>query len=200
MLTGAQRRGGFTLIELLVTITLVALLMMLAVPAMGSWVADARVRSTAESLQSALHLAQSTAVTRSRSSVLALTSAAPAWNAVPAGNGSNWFVRLLPLPDSDDAAGTDSFIQGATAASQYGVKLVGPALLCFNSLGQLSTKSASATGMSAACSAGATAEYTLSRSGGSRQLKVRVEPGGKVRMCDVAKSLSNGDPDGCPKT
>ena len=31
-----------------------------------------------------------------------------------------------------------------------------------------------------------------------RQLKVQVFLGGRVRMCDVAKTLSNDNPDGCP--
>ena len=59
MLSPAHHRG-FTLIELLVTIALIAILLLLAVPALGTWSADARVRSTAESLQNALRLAQAT--------------------------------------------------------------------------------------------------------------------------------------------
>jgi len=201
VLSPAHHRG-FTLIELLVTIALIAILLMLAVPALGTWSADARVRSTAESLQNALRLAQATAVARSRSSVFALTSANPAWNATPVANGSRWFIDVLPLTGSDETASADSFIQGGTVASQYGVTITGPALLCFNSLGQQTTKSASATGLSATCTAsaddsGAPVEYTLSKAGAVRALKVRVYLGGRVRMCDAAKTLSNTNPDGC---
>ena len=198
-----QRSAGFTLVELLITMTLIAFLLMLAVPALGTWSADARVRSTAESMQNAVRLAQATAVARSRSTVFALTSTTPAWNATPAANGSNWYVDVLPLSVSDESASTDSLVQAATVASQYGVKITGQALLCFNSLGQQTTKTAAATGLSAACTASADDSntpivYTLSKTGGSRTLKVLVYLGGQVRMCDAAKTLSTTNPDGCP--
>ena len=196
-------RAGFTLVELLITMTLIAFLLMLAVPALGTWSADARVRSVAESMQNAVRLAQATAVARSRSTVFALTSATPTWNATPTANGSNWYVDVLPLSVSDESASTDSLVQAATVASQYGVTITGQALLCFNSLGQQATKTATATGLSATCTASADdsnapVAYTLSKTGGSRTLKVLVYLGGQVRMCDAAKTLSTTNPAGCP--
>jgi len=196
------RHLGFTLIELLVTISLIALLLMMAVPAVGTWSADARVRSTAESLQSALRVAQATAVARSRSTAFALTNANPAWNAAPVATGSRWYTDVLPLTGSDEDAGTSSFVDGNSIASQFGVTVTGPALLCFNSLGQQTTKSASATGLSVACTASsddgaAPVEYVVSKTGAVRVFKVRAYLGGRVRMCDAAKTLSNTNPDGC---
>jgi type IV fimbrial biogenesis protein FimT len=203
MLTPRQLGAGYSLIELLVTITLIGILLLLAVPAFGAWAADARVRSTAETLLNALRLAQASAVARSRTSMFALTTATPAYDAVPAKDGSNWYISLLPLTNSDETAKSLGLVQSSTVARQYGVTLTGPALACFSSLGQLTTESATATGLSTACTppsddVTAPTEYLVSRAGATRKFKILVYLGGRIRMCDYAKTLSAANPDGCP--
>lgn len=207
MLNAARRSGGFTLIELMVTITLIAVLMLLAIPAFGTWSADARVRSTAESLQNALRMAQLTAVARSRPTVFALTNATPAANAAPVANGRNWYIETLQMADEDEDKDADGFIQGATVAGQYGVTITGPASLCFNTLGRQVTKTLSKpstnctapTDDNTVTTTSATpGTYTVSKVGASRKLLVRVYLGGRVRMCDAAKDFAHkDDPDGC---
>lgn len=205
MLKRAQHALGFTLIELMITIALLALLMLVAVPAFGTWISDAKVRNVAEGLQTALRQAQATAIARNRTTVFALTSASPALNATPAGNASNWYAQILPLSGSDESSTTaTNYVQGSNVATQNGVSIAGPALVCFSALGKQLTLSASATGFSTACTApgddtaAPSTGYTLSRNGAQRRLKVLVYLGGRVLMCDSAKTLSNANPDGCP--
>jgi type IV fimbrial biogenesis protein FimT len=197
MLKSVHRSLGFTLIELLITITLVAVLMLMAVPALGTWSADARVRSTAESLQSALRLAQATAVSRSRTTVLALTNADPAWNARPTTNGGNWYVRVQKLADTDDTIAKDNYLQGATMASQYAVSIDGPAVLCFNAMGRQAARSPDQTELSEGCAPADPTRYRVHKATATREFEVQVDVGGRVRMCDRAKTLSNDNPDGC---
>jgi type IV fimbrial biogenesis protein FimT len=196
-----RHAGGFTLIELMVTIAIVALLMLAAVPSLGTWRADASIRNTAEDLLGAVRLAQSTAISSNRTTVLALTRAAPTWDAEPADNGSNWYVRTLPLSGSDEEAGPDDLLRATSVGTQNGVTITGPALLCFNSQGRQATKTADDTGMGTACTAPTNdvsepTEYLLTRDNG-RSLLVRVYLGGRVRLCDPAKTLSDSAPDGC---
>lgn len=196
-----RHAGGFTLIELMVTIAIIAFLMLAAVPAIGTWLVDASIRNTAEDLLSAVRLAQSTAISRGRTTVLALTRATPEWDATPAANGSNWYVRTLPLSGSDEESGPDDLIRATSVGTQNGVTITGPALLCFNSQGRQATRTADDTGMGAECTAPTDdvsdpTEYQLTRSNG-RSLLVRVYLGGRVRLCDPAKTLSDTAPDGC---
>jgi type IV fimbrial biogenesis protein FimT len=185
----------------MVTIAIVALLLFAAVPTLGTWLVDASIRSTAEDLLSAVRLTQATAISRGRTTVLALTRATPAWDAAPSANGSNWYVRKLPLSGSNEEAGSSDLIQATSVGTQNGVTITGPALLCFNSQGRQVTRTADDTGMGAACTAPADdvskpTEYRLTRSNG-RSLLVRVYLGGRVRMCDPAKMLSDTAPEGC---
>lgn len=197
-----HRKAGFTLIELMITIAVLALLLLLAVPAFSKWIADASVRSVAESLQNSLRLAQATAVSRSRTTMFALTGVAPAWNATASKTGSNWYSVVLPLSESDETASSGSYLQGSSVGTQNGVSITGPAQVCFNALGRQAAKSATYSSLSVSCTDVPTddttdpTEYIVSRTN-ARTLVVRVYLGGRVRMCDSMKTLSNTDPDGC---
>lgn len=202
-----SRATGVTLIELVVTISIAALLIAAAIPPFGNWISNAKVRSVAESLQNSLRLAQAEALSRGQQTVLVLTSGPPAWNATPVANGRNWAVHAQPLANSEEAAATASssthpYIDGSTYATQQGIAVTGPALLCFNSSGRIvtSTSVAVPNAGSAACTA-APATYEIKHGTATsvdRVYRVIVSLGGKVRMCDANKTLSSSNPDGCP--
>ena len=193
-----RRQGGFSLVELMITVAVFAILLMAAVPTFRAWIAGARVRSVAESLQNSLRLSQAEAVRRSRQTALVMTNAQPALKAAPAMNGRNWYAQVLPRLENEVADDND-YIAGETFARQSNVKVEGPAMLCFNSMGRLVSNSA--TGLGVDCSApGSAVEpmlYTISAPGADRRLRVQVYLGGKIRMCDLAKTLADGHPDGC---
>jgi type IV fimbrial biogenesis protein FimT len=191
---------GFSLIELAIAITIVALLLLVAVPAMQSWVADARVRTAAESFQNAVRLAQGEAVKRSRTAVVMLTDGTPSLDATPAANGTRWVVRLLERSTTDDEE-EDLFVRGGgeAASGDVTVSSNNVSLICFNAFGQQTTLDKTASGVGAACSADDGTSVSFSR-GGGRTLKVLVSLGGKVRMCDAEKTFSDSHPDGCPST
>lgn len=199
MLSTPLRRGaGFTIIELVITIALIGILMVMVLPAMGKWMADAHLRAAAESLTTAIRLTQSTAVARGRTSLFALTSATPpVVTSTPAANASNWFAELNVLGGSDETQATLGMILKSTEGTQHGVTIAdGPALLCFNAVGRQTTLAAGANSLATACTAADT-YYTVSNTRASRSFRVYVYTGGRVRMCDAAKTLSATNPDGC---
>src|SRR5688500_2182043 len=124
--------AGFSLIELMVTVTILAILLVAAVPGIGAWISNSRVRSVAEGLQNGLRTAQAEALRRNRQVAFALTDATPALGAKPAANGVNWFAQALPLVASEEVDAS-YFVQGSALARQGGVSITGPAVLCFGS-------------------------------------------------------------------
>lgn len=194
------RRRGFSLIELMVTLSVAALLMVAAVPAMQSWIANSKVRTAAEAFQNAARLSQAEAIRRSRTAVVALTNDAPGLDAKPTDDGQRWFVRVLERSTQDD--GEDSlYLRGGTEPEANGVTVVGDALTCFNALGQQTTIASGDTGLEVGCTkpadSSADKAYVFSRDG-ARTLKVLIGLGGKVRLCDAEKTFSDSQPDGCP--
>lgn len=188
---------GMTLVELMVAITLLAILMLLAAPEFATWINNTRVRSVAESLQNGVRLAQAEAVRRNRTVAFFLTNAEPSVAAVPAANGGNWGIRTVAVVGLDAVA---EFVRGAainegsTGAAGSGVVIAtNPAApaICFNAAGQQVTLAAEG------CTAAET-RYTVSRPGADRNLQIIVSIGGRVRMCDPNKVLSDTNPDGCP--
>jgi len=61
-----RRSRGFTLLEIMVTFTIIALLLVIGVPAMGEFVADQRVRTVASDITSEIALARAKAIETSR--------------------------------------------------------------------------------------------------------------------------------------
>ena len=92
MLTNRHVSRGISVIELMVVVTTVGIMLMLAIPGIGNWISNSRVRTVAEELQNGLRLAQAEAVNRNRTVVYVRTAATPARNAAPSATGRNWYV------------------------------------------------------------------------------------------------------------
>jgi type IV fimbrial biogenesis protein FimT len=177
----------------MITLAVFAVLVMLVGPNLSTWIANARVRSVAESMQNSLRMAQAEAIRRNRQTVFALTNATPALAATPVANGTNWYIQTLLLSTAGETAGT--YIEGTGLASEQGVTITGPALTCFNSLGRQVANTS--TSLGANCTTANPATYDVARTGSDRRLRVQVYLGGQIRMCDREKTLSATNPDGC---
>ena len=185
--TTGRRERGLTLVELVVAMALLVILLFVATPDFSAWINNTRVRSVAEGMQNGVRLAQAEAVRRNRTVAFFLTNAEPAIDAVPVANGVNWGIRTTTL-FADDVA---EFVRGAAAAEVgTGVAIVGPAAICFNAAGQQVTVAAEG------CAAAVT-NYDVTRAVADRRLRIVVSMGGRVRMCDPDKVLSDANPDGC---
>jgi type IV fimbrial biogenesis protein FimT len=192
-------RRGFTLVELMVTLALLALLMLAATPPLATWSANARVRGVAERLSNDLRLTRAEAMRRNRLSAFALTLGTPDLGATPVANGTAWFAQALPRLSGEAVSDSVMFILSSASARQEQVTITGPALLCFNMIGR--PVSRTGTGLGADCSAPTTFAapkiYHLSAAGSDRPIEVQVFAGGRIRVCDPARSLSAGQTDGC---
>ena len=74
--------SGFSLIELLITLTVLSIVLAIGVPSVIGWVRAMEVRSSAESLRSALQRARAEAVARNTRVRISLsnTTGNPGWN------------------------------------------------------------------------------------------------------------------------
>jgi type IV fimbrial biogenesis protein FimT len=194
-----SRIKGLSLIELMVTITVMGIMLMLAIPGFGNWTQNSRIRTVAEEVQNGLRLAQSEAVNRNRRVAFVRTNAAPARNAAPATNGTNWYVQVLPLPSEVGDATFDatSYVQGGAFSAQSGATVAGQALFCFNSVGRVINDTS--TGLGADCVAPTSSadpqDISITLASGNREMRVELFLGGRVRMCDVL--AATGQPNAC---
>jgi type IV fimbrial biogenesis protein FimT len=190
---------GLSLIELMVVLTVIGVMLMLAIPGFGSWSQNSRVRTVAEEVQNGLRLAQSEAVNRNRRVAFVRTNAAPARNATPAANGTNWYVQVLPLPSEvgDAIFDATSYVQGGAFSAQSGATVAGQALFCFNSVGRVINDTS--TGLGADCVAPTSSadpqDINITLASGNREMRVELFLGGRVRMCDVLAASSQ--PNAC---
>lgn len=192
MLTKLARQRGLTLVELMVTIGILALLLFLAAPDFRTWILNTRVRTVAEALQNGVRQAQAEAVRRNRTVVFFLTNAEPGIGAASAVNGVNWGMRTIPLLPTEDPV----FVRGGAFSDvAQGVTIASPvAAICFNPAGQQ-------VAVVAEGCAPAVTDFDVNGPAGAtelRRLRIIVALGGRTRMCDRDKVLSDTNPDGCP--
>jgi type IV fimbrial biogenesis protein FimT len=193
------RNSGFTLIELMIVLALLAILLSMAMPGFTRWIANTKVRATAESVQNGLMLAKAEAVASNRKVQFALTTTEPVkaneTSITTSLTGTNWMVRAA-TPGST-TYGTNSFVQGRslTEGSQNVLINAGSAAtgctrqqtIVFTGLGFVSPVPAS----------GVLLCIDVSSAASDRPLRITVERGGAIRMCDPGLSLANTTM-GCP--
>lgn len=166
--------SGFTLIELMVTITILAIVLSAAFPSYRAFVANAQIRSTAESIRNGLQLARAEAIKRNANVTFTIASAA---------NDSSWSVGCVTVIVDSDGDGVDecpAIIQSKTAregsASTISLTKVGSNTLTFINLG---TTSATAGQLSRV-----NIDNTSIPASVSANLSVSIQAGGNARLCD----------------
>lgn len=163
---------GFTLVELLIALSVLGVLVFLALPSYRTWIQNTHVRTMSDALLSGLQLARAEAVKRNGPVTFTL-------------NGSDWTVTDSTGATIQSRLGSEGSSNAVVTVTPAGTTAIG-----FNGLGR--------------STAGTTVRFdvtnptggTCQADGGTmRCLRVEVQPGGQVRMCDP--KLAATDPMGC---
>lgn len=182
------KRRGFTLIELLITIAVLGLVLMIGLPNLATWMANAQIRTAAETMQAGLQLARAEALRRNATVRFQLVDSLAAGCALSA-NGTNWVVSVADPTGDCGAAESDTaapqIIQkrsGNEGSPNAQIGSGGASTVVFNGLGRVINAGAItqldiSNPLSGACQSAA---------GPLRCLRLNVASGGQVRMCDPA--------------
>lgn len=171
-----NRESGFTLIELMITIAILAIVLSAAFPSYRTFVANAQIRSTAESIRNGLQLARAEAIKRNAKVKFTIASAA---------NDSSWTVGCVTVVgdlDGDGVADCPATIQAKTAkeGSASTISLfktpTASTTLSFTNLGTTDSAAAQLTRIDI--------DNTSIPASVSANLSVSIQTGGNARLCD----------------
>jgi type IV fimbrial biogenesis protein FimT len=196
---------GFTLIELLVGMTLLAVLLGLGVPAMGTYLQNSKLASAASGYFTGLQMARTEAIRRNVRAEFVMTDTPVSTGnianvAAPAVAGRNWVVRaasgagtFVAIETKDGAAGDGSAGAAAIVATgSASAPAVFDGTIPFNGFG------GTADGAPYAIDISNPAAGTCVSGGGKiRCRRITVSPGGQIAACDPAASASSGDSRAC---
>lgn len=199
MLTPSTKQEGVTLVELIIGLAIAVILMAIGIPSFSQWMHNARIRSTAESLISALQQTRSEAARRNMPVRFQLTDTTTSSCALSA-NGTNWIIsREDPAGKCEvDISETVSplIIQKRAGNENANVAVaITPSTqtsIVFNSLGRLTPIPAGDISIDISNPGGGTC---VSLGGALRCMRLVISPSGQVRMCDPNRA--NSDPQGC---
>ena len=187
---------GFSLVELVVAMAIFGMLLALAAPNFSGWVRNMKIRTTAESIQTGLHVARSEALRRNAAVRFQLTNTMDDTCALST-TGPHWFISLDNVTDNCDVAPSESdaqriiqFRNGAEGGGRITSLTAGQSLFTFNGLGRLVT-----TPSNILVSSTETGQTCIAAGGKVRCLSIVVTAGGQIRMCDPA--LPSNDSQAC---
>jgi type IV fimbrial biogenesis protein FimT len=198
-----MRQRGFSLVELMVAMAILVLLILAAMPGLGTWLDNTRIRNAGDSILTGLQMARQEAVRTNQ-------------------NVSLWFVESSGNPGgmANDCAlsnGSGSWVVSANFPAGHCADAVGtsPAMVVVTrgmggDRNSVSVKSLQADGTTAGttvtfngfgrvANSDAVAVISLNGSGSAtyRNLRIWVSPSGSAQMCDPAVSATT-DPRVCP--
>lgn len=183
-----SKQRGFSLIEIVVTIAVMSFLLFAAMPSIGAWMDNARIRNVADSLQNGLQVARGEAVRRNEEVSLwlvALEDPSQLDNQCTLSSTSgSWVVSVFsPFRHCADPASTIDAPRIVTgrpvgdngarvAVSAVAADSTAATTITFNGFGRVTN-------------AGAIRQIDVSGSSdGTRNLRIAVSAAGQVRLCD----------------
>jgi type IV fimbrial biogenesis protein FimT len=188
---------GFTLIEMMVTLAVFAMLIMIGLPSMTTWLQNAQIRTSAETLQMGLQFARAEALRRNVPVRFQLVDSLTGGCAL-SDTGASWVINLGDIDvtgkcDQAESEDADPRIlqkrSGAEGTSNATVEARGNAGIAaksvvFNGLGRVSPGFAiePITQIDVRNTAGGNCQPA----GRMRCLRLTVSNGGEVRTCDPA--------------
>lgn len=193
-----NKHGGLTLIELMVALALLVILIIMGLPTFTEWIANSRVRTTAESIQNGLMLAKAQAVATNRKVEFVLTDTDPtsanAASVTSSTTGKNWVV----LAQTPGTSNYDVYIQGRSSAEGGQNVTINSAPLATGCAARTATIAFTGMGLLTPFPAANTRLcIDISATSSTRPLRVTIDRGGAIRMCDPALSIANTTM-GCP--
>jgi type IV fimbrial biogenesis protein FimT len=179
---------GFSLIELMITLAVLGMMLMIALPNMGAWLQNTQIRTSAEGIYSGLTLARAEALKRNTTVrfqlVNDLTSTCALMN-----NGRNWVVSIADVTAQCDVEPSPStapqIVQKRSSAegSPNAEVDADASSVLFNGLGRVQaggiTRIDITNPKNGQCK-------TPSGNESMRCLRINVNAGGQIRMCDPA--------------
>lgn len=169
MLIPRKTQNGVSLIELMVGLAIAALLLAVGLPSFSTFIQNSKIRNAAESIQNGLQLARSEAVTRNTLVQFTL------------GTGSSWTIGCV-----NAVTGCPSVIQSRASkegsSSAVTVTATDGTPIVFNNLGRMT--SPVPAGGASVTSINVDMNPAILPAAQSRDLRITVDVGGSVRMCD----------------
>jgi len=193
-----QRQRGFTLIELMVAITVMALILFAALPSIGTWLDETRVRNVADSIQNGLQTARGEAIRRNQNmSFWLVTMADPGTlsdDCTLSSTSGSWVVSInSPLINCGKAPSTTVSPMIVTGRAVGGGRQVTVSALQPDNA--TAANSITFDGFGRVANAGPIGIVKVSATG-TRELHVEISGAGAVRLCDHAVTDAN-DPRKC---
>ncbi len=193
MLISRLRFTGVSLIELMTVLSVSAIVLSLAVPAMGHWLRDIEVRSSASTLLAALQSARAEAIARNANVRLSLsdTLGTPGWQVGCVQASSRCPAQLRGQPPATGTGvrwGASILSKSGNLKKALGVGDALPAGITFDALG---SAPAVATDTDPA-----RIDITHPTDARARRLVILIAAHGRVRLCDPLAPA--GRPEHCP--
>ncbi len=203
----SPHQRGFTMIEMAIAMAIFGILLAAALPSIGTWMDNTRIRGTTEAIQSGIQIARSEAIRRNQPVSFFLVSSdsdhAMSANCTLSSTSSAWIVAISNPTGQCDQAPSDTtapMIITARTSGDAGARVSLSAVdstataatsLTFNGFGRVMANADGSQSISQIDVTGLADGVTY------RDLSVRITPQGMVRMCDPNPNLSSDDPRKC---